>query len=206
MESFVKEFLKEHSERVTLIGVGIAFMLCVGGGVYLQKKKHRDINTLPEVNPRKIELKIPKNNSSKNKTQTSQQTTSFFLKPSPAELMEQLAAMEELNENVANAKLSGLRVMWPVYFFEAQEPLANKVTVLFDVSEDGFGAMINCEVDIAVYPEITTLESGKKIWIAGEILDIDPTGTGTIYIKAEHLKFRDDGDLTQVLPNKEIEK
>lgn len=187
----MKEFLAKHRERVILIGVVFGFLLSVGGGVYLQGKNQKEKEPTAKASPKKVELKISSEAGGKSKKQSGPQTASFFLKPSPDELLEQLASMEDLNENVSNAKLSGLRVMWPTYFFELQEQEGQLNQLLLDVSEDGFGVMIKTEVDTAVHPELATLESGQKIWIAGEILAMDPSGTGTIYVQAEQFDLTD---------------
>jgi len=185
----VKEFLVKHSERAILIGVGLAFLLFVGGGIYLQDKKQKVHEPLAKVSPKKVELKVPAKTDGANQKQSQSQTTSFFLKPSPDELLEQLASMEGLNENVSNAKLTGLRVIWPVYFFELQEQQGQHSPLLLDVSEDGFGVMIKTEVDMTQHPQLATLKSGQKLWIAGEIIAIYPGGTGTIYVQAEQFDF-----------------
>ena len=63
--------------------------------------------------------------------------------------------------------------------------------VLFDVSEDGFGALILASIDTTTYPETLQLETGKKIWLAGEITGVDPSGTGQFVISTEYVKFDD---------------
>ena len=63
--------------------------------------------------------------------------------------------------------------------------------MVFDISAEGFGATIITEIDTVRYPEITALEPGRKVWLAGEIIGIDPTGTGTIHMVAEELRFED---------------
>lgn len=184
-------FVKKHRQRVTLVGVGITFMILVGGGVVLQKKYRSHQESLLDAVPKTVELKLEQKKEEAGQNETSRQTTAFHLKPSPDELLQQLTSLENLNEDAVAAKFSGLRVLWPVYFFNLQETEGGKATILFDVSEDGFGMVIESEVDTSAYPQLRNLEIGKKIWIGGEILAVDQSGTGTVYLKTEHLTFSD---------------
>jgi hypothetical protein len=120
------------------------------------------------------------------------QSASFSLKPSPDELLQQLTSLENFNEDVLAAKYSGLRVLWPGYFFVLQLKEGSKATLVLDVAEDGFGVVIESEVDTTVYPQLRDLQPGKKLWIGGEIIAVDRSGTGTIYLRIEHLKFGDE--------------
>ena len=195
----VKDFFNKHRERVTLIGVGLAFLIFVGGGIYLQKKNKKEKEPFVESAPKTVELKKTVSETKDGQTSSSKKSSSYFLKPSPDELLNQLASMEGLNENVTNAKFSGLRVMWPVYFFSIMSQEEKAATVLLDVSEDGFGVEVQSEIDTAVYPEIIELKEGDKFWIAGEILAVDPAGTGTVFLKMEHLRFSEDGGISREL-------
>ncbi len=38
----VLELIKKHKERVALIGMGVAFLIFIGGGIYLQKSKKQE--------------------------------------------------------------------------------------------------------------------------------------------------------------------
>lgn len=195
----MKDFFNKHRERVTLIGVGLAFLIFVGGGIYLQKMNKKEKEPFVESAPKTVELKKSVSETKDGQTSSSKKSSSYFLKPSPDELLNQLASMEGLNENVSNAKFSGLRVMWPVYFFSIMSQKEKVATVLLDVSEDGFGVEVQSEIDTAVYPEIIELKGGDKFWIAGEILAVDPAGTGTVFLKMEHLRFSEDGGISRQL-------
>ncbi|KJR97881.1 MAG: hypothetical protein VR65_22980 [Desulfobulbaceae bacterium BRH_c16a] len=189
----VVQILQKNRERVALVGIGIAFLLFVAGGLYLQKKNKLDKEYPIELMPKTVELNLrQKGEPSGQAAETTPATASFFLRPSPSELLQQLASMEHLNENIAGEKVTGLRVLWPVYYYSYQEQGGGKATLLLDVSEDGFGLLIESEVDLSVYPPIHDLQAGQKIWIGGEILAVDPSGTGTIYLKAEHLQFNEE--------------
>lgn len=187
----VVQILRKNRERVALVGIGIAFVLFVAGGLYLQKKNK--LEKAIELSPKTVELDLrPKGEPSGQAAEPTPATAPFFLRPSPSELLQQLASMEHLNENVAGAKVTGLRVLWPVYYYSYQEQGGGKATLLLDVSEDGFGLLVESEVDLSVYQPILDLHAGQKIWIGGEILAVDPSGTGTIYLKAEHLQFNEE--------------
>ena len=190
----VVQFLKRNRERVALLGVGLVFLMFVGGGLYLQKK-HRIEKQPVETVPKSVELKVRQEEADKQAGEPTQQSAPFYLRPSPDELLQQLASMENLNENVAVAKFTGLKVLWPVYYFSYQDAGGGKATLLLDVSEDGFGVLIESEVELSAYPTLNTLQAGQKIWIGGEILAVDPAGTGTIYLKVEHLGFNEEQPL-----------
>lgn len=91
----------------------------------------------------------------------------------------------------SNQKYTGLRVMWPAYFFQILHQESNRATVLLDVAEDGFGVTIETEIDSLLFPEILVTERGTKIWIAGEIRGVDASGTGTIHMATEEVRFQD---------------
>lgn len=188
------DFLKKHSERAALIGLGVGFLFFVGGGLYMQKQNQQDkkeVKVEPEI--KKVELKVRQGKGSsdgKNEAKTGpQNTSSFFLKPSPGELLEQLSSMETLREDVAQKKFISLRVLWPVFFFNIEE-LDTGITASFDVSEDGFGVVVKTEINLTAYPEINNLSPGDKIWLGGEIVGVDLSGTGTIILKTEHLALK----------------
>jgi hypothetical protein len=185
----VIEFIKKHKERVALLGVAMAFLLFIGGGIYLQKTNKLEKEPLPEASPIGVKLKAEQKETGQSVTESTAANTSYFLKPSPEELLEQLASMQNLNEDVIDAKFSQLPVLWPGYFFSLRQKEDGRMSLLLDVSEDGFGVVIESEVDPGRYPQLRELASGEKIWIGGKILAVDPTGTGTIYLKTEQLRF-----------------
>lgn len=195
----MKEFLKKHKERVSLVGVGLAFLLFIGCGIYLQKHNQREKAPLAALSPISIELKTEQ--KAKGQRTSNPRTTkqSYFLKPSPGELLEQLTSMENLNEDVVNAKFSRLPVLWPAYFFALKETEDGRTRLLLDVSEDGFGVVLESEVDLGTYPRLRELISGEKIWIGGEVLAVDRMGTGTIYLKTGQLVFGGDAPFPQTL-------
>lgn len=191
------EFVKKHRERITLISVGVAFFVLVGGGVYLQKRNETVKEPHQKPIPTKIEISKPGKKGSKQeagKTPSTRAAT-FFLKPLPGELMEMIADLDSLDESVATKKFSGLPVMWAVFYFSVVKKKDNIVSIQLDVSEDGFGVIVMCDVDVNEYPQILKIESGRKIWVGGEILAVDPSGTGTVYLKTDYVSFTDPAEL-----------
>lgn len=184
-------FLKKHSERATVIGLGLGLVIFIGMGIYLQKSGKEKVKIV-EKKPVKVELKVKSPSSSGGSQGDAKKTTSFFLRPTPDELLDQLAGMENLQEDVAQKKLQYLRVLWPVYFFSIEKSEA-KETIVLDMSEDGFGVEVQGEVKSADYPELGGIEAGDKLWVAGEIAAVDPSGTGTVYLNIELLDFSEAG-------------
>jgi len=185
-------FLKKHNERATIVGLCLGLIVFVGAGLYLQKKNSQ-IKVIPPLKePTKIELEVKQNETNGKSKSTAKKTSSFFLRPSPAELLEQLSSMENLQENVAQSKLQHLRVLWPVYYFSI-ESIEGREALLLDNSEDGFGVEVRGDVNSTDYPNLNGLKTGDKIWVAGEIETVDPSGTGTVYLNIELLDFSDDG-------------
>lgn len=191
MQKKIVDFLKKHSERATVIGLGLGLVVFVGMGIYLQKSSKEKVKVTEKV-PVKVELKVKAQSDSESRQGKGKKTNSFFLRPTPSELLDQLAEMENLQEDVAQKKLQYLRVLWPVFFFSLEQ-LESKETILLDISEDGFGVAVRGDVKSAEYPELKEIEVGDKIWVAGEIAAVDPSGTGTVYLNIELLDFTEDG-------------
>ncbi len=199
----VIKILQKHRERISLIGVGLAFLVFIGGGLYLQKNHKREKEPAIVARQMSVELKTPQKDQGKEGTQSSAPTVTYFLTPSPDELLEQLASMENLNEDVVNEKFSNLSVLWPVYFFTLRPAENGRKRLLLDVSENGFGVVIESEIDPLLYPQLEEMENGKKIWIGGQILAVDPAGTGTIYLKTEQLSIGDKAPLSAIVQKPE---
>ncbi len=186
------EIIKKHRKMVMVFCAIIIFVLFIGGGIALQKKARSEREFQPESSPKTVELKLQSKKQNAEKNVEAPQSASFSLKPSADELLQQLTSLENFNEDVLAAKYSGLRVLWPGYFFVLQLKEGSKATLVLDVAEDGFGVVIESEVDTTVYPQLRDLQPGKKLWIGGEIIAVDRSGTGTIYLRIEHLKFGDE--------------
>lgn len=186
----LRQILKNNRKIVLIVGVSATLLLILGGGLVWRKihGKEKEISAAPKT----VELKVRQEARDGKGGEQPPQLTSFLLHPLPDELLQQLASMENLNENVADTKFIGLRVLWPVYFFDNQDAGEGMTTLLLDVSEDGFGILIESEVELSAYPAIDTLKPGQKIWIGGQIRAVDTSGTGTIFLKTEHLQFNDE--------------
>ena len=184
-------FIRKYWERIVLLLVTTIFFVLVGIGVYLQKRNNEELEISVKTPAANVQIQLTQKNESRPRDIASPGPTSFYLKPLPGELLEQISNLESLDEKVATGKFSGLPVMWEVYFFSFEERENNVGTVQLDVSEDGFGVLVVCDADVDEFPEITEIERGKKIWVAGEILSVDPSGTGTIYLKTDYFRFTD---------------
>ena len=184
-------FLKKHNERATVIGLGLGLVVFVVAGIYLQKKNSSEKEKPPKKEPVKVELRV-KSLQATDRQSSSKTTNSFFLRPTPAELLEQLAAMENLQENAAQKKLQYLRVLWPVYFFNLEQ-LPSGENIVLDISEDGFGVAVRGVVNSSEYPQLQDIKVGEKVWVAGEISAVDPSGTGTVHLNIELLDFSENG-------------
>ena len=186
----IKAFVFRYKERIILTAAGILFAVLVAGGIYLQQKNKKSKEIPEKKVPVKVEIIVarPKGDSQPDEKP---KPTTFFLKPSPGELLQQLSEMEGFDEKVATRKFKQLPVIWPVYFFSLTEKDGKTARVELDVSEDGFGVLVVCEVSTEEYPELADLQTGEKLWVAGEITAVDPAGTGTVYLKLDYLRFSD---------------
>ncbi|MBU1566998.1 MAG: hypothetical protein KJ630_15420 [Proteobacteria bacterium] len=186
------KFIKKFRGKGILFCAVLVFILFIAGGLALQKKSRSGKELQSESVPKTVELRLQAKKENAEQADVATQSASFSLRPSPDELLQQLTSLENYNEDVLAAKYRGLRVLWPAYFFSLQLTEESKGTLVVDVAEDGFGVMIESEVDISAFPQLRDLEAGNKLWIGGEILVVDRTGTGTIYLKTEHLKLGDE--------------
>ena len=123
--------------------------------------------------------------------QQGETSTTYYLTPSAEEVLTLVRESGQAQLPKEGQQYTGFRIIWPCYFFGVQQLEGSTATVMFDITEDGFGATIITDMDTSRYPEVTTLERGKKVWLAGEILSIDPTGTGTIRLIAEELRLEE---------------
>lgn len=190
--SDLKKLLIIHKEKVALAGVGLVFVFLVGGGLYLQKQRKKE-EIIPVQEPEQVTVSRPKSSGGgsfdkKESAHSSpnQETGTYFLKPSPQDLLQQLADMENLNPTVVQSKYVQMPVLWPVYFFSFEQ-MENRGRLVLDVTEDGFGVVVESMVSADKFPEMSQFERGDKIWIGGKIVAVDPEGTGTVYLETEYL-------------------
>jgi len=186
----VKTFVKRHRNAIIFISLVTFFFFMIGIGVYLQKRNSRRSEFRPDPSVVNIRETVS-NKSERKRPESSYDGASFFLEPSPEELMAQISKLDFIDERIATKKFSGLKVMWPLYFFNYQEKKGNQVTAEFDADENGFGLMVTCSIDTNKFPMMADVKCGDKVWVAGKIIAVDPAGTGMIYMSTDHIRLTD---------------
>ena len=188
------DWVKKNRDWLIIIGVfGVFGLLILFTGIFFSgggKKQAEE----PIIEERAtIELPTSGQNSEGENINDTElpQTTSFFLHPSPGELLEKLESLNYQEFRKETKELPGLRIMWPAYFFSIVKVEDEKAQVMLDASEDGFGVVLLTDIDIVQYPEILQKKQGEKIWLAAEITGVDPTGTGQFFLKTEYVRFDD---------------
>ena len=180
--------LNRHRERMAIVGVIVVFFLLIGGGLYLQGKKRAGEERLVEKTPpRLVELSAVESAPDRTAQPEKGSVGGYSLTPSANELLDLLVSLEGLTPDVQESRLQELRVLWPLYFFRHEAVSERWSQLSFDAAEDGFGAMIECEVEISLYPQALQLSLGEKVWVGGVIVAADLTGTGTIYLDLDYL-------------------
>jgi hypothetical protein len=115
----------------------------------------------------------------------------FSREPPPDELTRKMEVMDEQERKTEEKKFAELRVVWPLYFFKIVKRGQDTATVMLDASEDGFGVIIVTEINLQRYPGIAASQPGDRIWIAGQISNVDTHGTGQIVLISEYVGFTD---------------
>lgn len=188
----IKDWMKRNREWLITVAVFSVFLiiLLIYTFFFRSNTKHNKQQTKQQT-----AYTIPADQRSESNTRSSggktPQSPSFLLHPKPTELLEKLEGLSSTKFNQKADELPGLKVMWPAYFFSAKEIQGNTADVILDASEDGFGVLLLTQIDTTIYPEIMSLERGTKIWLAGEITGVDPSGTGRIVLTTEHVIFDD---------------
>jgi hypothetical protein len=190
----IKELLQAKRDMIIAGLIIAAVLLAIAIGMRMQQnylvRQQSDEERLRA--PEKVRLGSSTMSATEGEQPRQKPATLFFLKPSPDEV---LALIKESGNSAlpaSNQKYTGLKVMWPAYFFQILKEESGQVSLLLDVSEDGFGVTIRTEVDTSRFPEVLSLERGTKIWLAGELMGVDAAGTGTIYLLTEEVRFEDD--------------
>jgi len=190
----IKEKLREKRDMIIVVLTVIIVLLLIVIGTRMQKDHGMRQRAEEEAlrPPEKVTF-TPKNQAGEGGQRPHKSTTatSYFLRPSPEEMLTLIRELGQAQLPQQNQKYAGFSVMWPCYFFQVQKEEGGRATVLFDVSEDGFGATIVTDIDTTRFPEILLTERGKKVWLAGEIIGVDPTGTGTIQILSDEIRFEE---------------
>ncbi|MBE0582767.1 MAG: hypothetical protein IH612_03280, partial [Desulfofustis sp.] len=125
-------------------------------------------------------------------------SSTFFLKPSASEILTALRESGPFDSELPTEAGASLQVVWPGYFFSLQEDKTGVGIVHLDVDENGFGTILRCLINLSDYPQLRSLEQGRKIWVAGRLAGIDPAGDGIITIDVQYVRF--DDELEQSLP------
>lgn len=189
-------YKKNKELLLPLVGVAVFFGFLAFLGLYFQgssakkdaaKEEEIKIFKKVDITPQKNEAneEIADSDTSQNKPESN----AFFLKPSAAEILDVMEGLTPVELDEKTHDFPGLKVMWPLYFFQIVGIEELDPKILLDVSEDGFGVSVLCDVDMAKYPQIENTEVGELLWIAGEIIGVDPEGTGQILIKTEQIRF-----------------
>jgi len=186
-----KAWVQKNRDWLITLAVFISFTLLVTlSGFFLGGKGKEEAIVVEE----EASFNIPANNDQAPDVQqdtTQPKSTSFFLRPSAHELLQKLEGLNFQEFKKETKNLPGLRVMWPAYFFSVNKTENQMAEVMLDASEDGFGVVLVTQIDLKEYPEILALEQGKKIWLAAEIIGVDPTGTGQFLLSTEYVRFDD---------------
>lgn len=195
----LKKWFKKKQELVIIAGfvllIGLLIYLSLnmkqnyfGGGDPEDEEAVRERVNMASQSPGQGDS----DSESEGKNKAGGPITTYFLKPSPAEVMSMVKDIVDSELPVPEEKYTNLRIVWPAYFFKIEEQDSVTATVLFDTSQDGFGVNISTDISLVDNPEILTAVQYQKVWLAGEISAIDPGGTGTIYMNTEHVRFREE--------------
>lgn len=186
----IQQWVRAKRDIIIVCFIVLAVLVSIIIGMRMQKSYSAKQKADEQArNPVKVRLSPSQQVSGEKNGNVKKAPASFFLKPSPDELLSIIHEMGAAELPPENLEYKGLRVMWPVYFFQIIEHQDGRSTVLLDVSKDGFGVTIKTEIDTQLFPEIIEMETGEKIWIAGEISGVDPTGTGSIHMVTEEVRF-----------------
>ncbi len=185
-------FLKKYRELLLATGGFILFISVLGGlSLFFSNTTEREKSS--PTDQKKV-FRIPAD-SIKNRTAETEDKlppkTAFFLSPTPDELMQNITELSYHEFQKKTRDLPGLRIMWPAYFFSIASMKDSKAQIMLDTAENGFGVILTTEIDTHQYPEILSLERGEKIWLAAEIVAVDPEGTGNIQLTTEYIRFDD---------------
>ncbi len=186
------EFLKKYKELLFAAGGFILFISVLGGlSLFFSDTTEKEKRSQTE---QKNVFRIPADSIRNRTVETEEKLpprTAFFLSPTPDELMQNIAELSYHEFQKETRNLPGMRIMWPAYFFSIVSTEGSKAKVMLDASEDGFGVILVTEINTNQYPEILSLERGKKIWLAAEIAGVAPEGTGRIQLTTEYIRFDD---------------
>jgi len=188
-----KEMIRQKRDIIILVSMILLVLLLIVAGLKMQKnygfrqQAEKDV----EQSLEKVTFSSGQQRGEGQRQSGGSQQTAYFLEPSPEEMLKLIRESGQAQLPKDSQKFISFKIMWPCYFFQVLKEEGDSATVLLDVSEDGFGATIVTDIDIQRFPEIMFTEQGKKVWIAGEIIGVDPTGTGTIHMVSDEISFKE---------------
>jgi len=154
-------------------------------------------NDIPKEKDKKIQTQDQKPSSKKNKENPAKDPSSpstkmiggYFTEISPQTIITQAHTPSVLAPLPPKPEEVQMPVGWFVYFSHAQPSEGQSSIVTLDTDKDGFGTVIICKVDFSAYPQFRKMKTGKKLWVAGRIKNVNLEGTGTINLEADHFRF-----------------
>lgn len=172
-------FTGENTEKKEMI-IGGSFLLLVifFAAILLRHGPDEDDSEQRQV-PEAVSVEVPA--SGKNGA-----PATFLLKPNPAELLAAIATASGAELPIDLTRYENTKVLWQVYFFRIRKTDGKTASVMFDSSADGFGVSVQAEIDATAFPDIKSIPPGQQVWLAGEIVAADTTGTGLVRIKAAY--------------------
>jgi len=189
----MKNWFKKNKDLLVPTASAIAVIILLGGiGTFLNSGSDSKKDNVTEEPPKKIEIPVDQNQGSqadRPKSEEASQPQTFYIEPLPGQILEAIEGLDPVALDEKSREFPGLKVMWPLYFFKLEEDENKKTFLYLDVSEDGFGITVVCDVDVNIYPQLKEAKSGELLWVAGEISGLDTSGTGQFYIKTEQIRF-----------------
>lgn len=198
-------FKKNKELLLPLIGA-VIFLFVLGGlGVFFGNmngsgKKNKDELTVVDRVEITQQQTGEENESGDQQESSKPETNVFFLEPSATEILQTIEGLDPVELDEKAKEFPGLKVMWPLYYFKHEVTEDGEYQLHLDVSEDGFGIAVLCDVDVQKYPQINEVEQGELLWLAGEIVGLSPEGTGQFVIKTEQIRFGGTVDQPPVAP------
>lgn len=189
----MENWFKRNKEFLVPTAIAIFVILVLGGvGSFLNSGSNTEKEVSKDEAVETIEIPAEqkkKSGSGEEQGEKESQPETYYLEPGPGEILEAIDGLEPVALDEKRKDFPGLKVMWPLYFFKLEEEDKNKTYLHLDVSENGFGVTVLCDVDVNLYPEVLEAKSGDLLWVAGEIEALDTEGTGQFYIKTEQIRF-----------------
>ncbi len=200
------DWIKKNKE-IILGTIGAIGFLCILSllGILFQGDSETEKERKDKINvEKKVEILTQHDSSPPGEGKAGEtkqlQSNTYFLEPSASELVKKIEDLDPVSLDQKTKEFPGLKVMWPLYFFSITEKKDGSHQLLLDVSEDGFGITVVCDVDVKKYPQIYDVKPGEVLWVAGEITGLIPEGTRQFHIKTTQIRFGGTADKPPVEP------